>query len=987
MSCRAVRQEMMLCVNVPGGDISGYAATTDWQVFPFAEPVMADRVRAVSTVCTAEGNNYYFQLAEVQIYGTAEQEEVPESSILPVLDFSSSKTAAESLSAANLVDGDLSNFWSTAPSTVAMPASPGYFDLTFAAPSVITQVHMMPRVVDGTPTCFPSAFKFQYALGDSAWTDVPNGAFSGHTTDTQWQNITLPTPVKADKLRVIGTTLDADPHGNYYFQLAEVQVLGYADGEVPPAKAYGETYYVSDAVSTTGLTEQTLHEEAVYVGCEDNGSKIVFTNVDFGEDQTLSIEMGVAGWHGELRNFTWEDAVLDVYLDNLASAPVAKVYVDYDEESYEQTVAIEPHAADFAREISGIHNLIISFRGDKTAFCWMRLSTEDAAPNVIELREQAYLENQPDLNQLIDLMSDTWGGTDMLGRKIETNETGESTYEEDKIVGMFVWDWFIRDQPVRNVEEILKTPNGLNGYPAGGANYAWGESVYGFYQSYDEWVIRQQGELLADAGVDVIFFDTTNLDWTFKSGYLKFFKVYNDMLNDGAKMPKISFILPFSPNGYTTRDLVSLYENIYEKGLYEECWFYWNGKPLILNGAASSNPAYINDFFSFKRVTSTYVNKVTNPTDSWAWLELYPQNQYVDSQGRTFMTVGVAQNHNGKRLCAMNAGDDVLGRTMTRNADGTFTRHTEEGALLKGYNFQQQFDRAIETDTDFIFITGWNEWIAGRYENWEGTYMAHPDQYNPEYSRDLEPSKGVLKDAYYCQLVENVRRFKGARPVPTVERFQTVSVDGTFADWADANTYYTYVNNIQDRACNGYVDYYYTNTSGRNDLALAKATMDSEYAYFYVQTMDDMVGMNEESFMQLFLNVDRDAATGWEGYDFMLNRTAPTAETMTLDRCTGGFIWEKAGEATITVTFAEMCAYLGEKETYVSADLTAATVTTTVQHNVFDVNKDGTVDARDITRAQRYYGSDFPDADIDKDGKVTINDLILILNHFTDLFV
>ena len=28
--------------------------------------------------------------------------------------------------------------------------------------------------------------------------------------------------------------------------------------------------------------------------------------------------------------------------------------------------------------------------------------------------------------------------------------------------------------------------------------------------------------------------------------------------------------------------------------------------------------------------------------------------------------------------------------------------------VLKGYNFQQQFDRAIETDTDFIFITGWN---------------------------------------------------------------------------------------------------------------------------------------------------------------------------------------------------------------------------------------------------------------------------------------
>jgi hypothetical protein len=40
------------------------------------------------------------------------------------------------------------------------------------------------------------------------------------------------------------------------------------------------------------------------------------------------------------------------------------------------------------------------------------------------------------------------------------------------------------------------------------------------------------------------------------------------------------------------------------------------------------------------------------------------------------------------------------------------------------------------------------------------------------------------------------------------------------------------------------------------------------------------------------------------------------------------------------------------------------------------------VDQRDITRAQRYYGTNNKDADVDGDGEVTINDFVLILNHY-----
>jgi len=93
------------------------------------------------------------------------------------------------------------------------------------------------------------------------------------------------------------------------------------------------------------------------------------------------------------------------------------------------------------------------------------------------------------------------------------------------------------------------------------------------------------------------------------------------------------------------------------------------------------------------------------------------------------------------------------------------------------------------------------------------------------------------------------------------------------------------------------------------------------------------------------------------------------------------------GQATVSITYTELCAYLADGETFVQADLDAASVTTELKNNRFDVNKDGIVDQRDLTRAQRYFDTDYPDADVNTDGEVNIDDLILILNHFHDEFI
>lgn len=100
----------------------------------------------------------------------------------------------------------------------------------------------------------------------------------------------------------------------------------------------------------------------------------------------------------------------------------------------------------------------------------------------------------------------------------------------------------------------------------------------------------------------------------------------------------------------------------------------------------------------------------------------------------------------------MSAGP-VMGRSYTKDR----SHLGEENSSLWGYNFAEQFEYAPEKDPKVIFVTGWNEWCADRYEPWPEGYSsavtnAFPDQFNDEYSRDLEPSRGALGDNYYYQL-------------------------------------------------------------------------------------------------------------------------------------------------------------------------------------------------------------------------------------------
>ena len=89
------------------------------------------------------------------------------------------------------------------------------------------------------------------------------------------------------------------------------------------------------------------------------------------------------------------------------------------------------------------------------------------------------------------------------------------------------------------------------------------------------------------------------------------------------------------------------------------------------------------------------------------------------------------------------------------------------------------------------------------------------------------------------------------------------------------------------------------------------------------------------------------------------------------------------GTAKATLDDAVVSSYAGQGETYVDVILGKTEATTEVDYLLYDVNHDGVVNQLDLTRAQRYYGTDNAICDVNKDGTVDINDIILILNNYT----
>lgn len=511
-----------------------------------------------------------------------------------------------------------------------------------------------------------------------------------------------------------------------------------------------------------------------------------------------------------------------------------------------------------------------------------------------------------------DIVYNNITATDALDRTLPGwEEVGDP--DEKKYVGIFYWTWHTQQsnhgrRTAYNVSEILKVhPEAIDDHnhpvwPKDANSYFWGEPLYGYYINTDRWVLRKHAELLALAGVDVVIFDCTNGNFTWKESYMALCEVFTEARNDGVKAPQIAFMLAFGPTEGSKQAIEEIYRDLYKPGKFSDLFFMWRGKPLIMAYPDNLSDE-IQNYFTFRPGQPTY-NTGPTRSDHWGWLEVYPQHGYAQkSTGYEQVTVGVAQNWSATRgLTAMNA-PNAFGRSYT-NHSGLI-----EGAdaVNHGHNFQEQWERALKLDPQFIFVTGWNEWIAGRYEMWQQQYNAFPDQFSQERSRDIEPMKGGHGDAYYYQLVANIRRFKGTGRIELPSEEITVSVDGKMDEWEKVTPVYNSPRgNTLHRSHPGWAGIEFSNTTGRNDFTSSRVARDSENIYFLIETAKEITPNSDPGWMWLLIDIDRNRKTGWEGYDFILNRESPTESAITVEVNRGGWEWEKRGEATYKVSGNKM---------------------------------------------------------------------------------
>lgn len=550
-----------------------------------------------------------------------------------------------------------------------------------------------------------------------------------------------------------------------------------------------------------------------------------------------------------------------------------------------------------------------------------------SASNDVELSEYGLPKDS--LYNTNKAMPDTWVFTDGLGRVSLTNaEVGD--VRDDKTVVMFYWDWHEdlgNGNAATNTNELMKLyPDAKNNYNhsawSGTGKYCfWNEPIYGFYRTSDTWVLRRQSELLANLGVDAIVNDNTNGSFTWRNGYLPLYEEWLNAQTDGVDVPKISFMFPFVDTQSTYNQLLgagdqSIYGDIYSTDKYQSLWFYWDDKPLLIGPNAAISDDIKEQFTWRTGQADYYFTSEPMLLGSWGWLSTYPQVSYSAEKRDYYMkqyeqiTVGVACNHDYRthHLSAMNAGKYIMGRSYTSTYED---RYENEGsdASLYGYFFSEQFDYALKQDPEVVFITGWNEWHAWRQATpWgaDGVTNALVDQFDNEYSRDLEPTKGELKDHYYYLAANYIRKYKGCNPIPTPSLAQTIDMTAGYKQWENVAPYYaSYIGNTDDRDSDGYGSNrknqtHYTETSGRNDIIGAQVARDDEYVYFHVECADNITSYTDSLWMNLYIDSDQENQ-GWETFDYVINKSPASEKTLVLEKFIDGYASEKVADVEYSV--------------------------------------------------------------------------------------
>ena len=521
-------------------------------------------------------------------------------------------------------------------------------------------------------------------------------------------------------------------------------------------------------------------------------------------------------------------------------------------------------------------------------------------------------------------------GTDALNRTF-TSTNGKKT-DKTRYTGMFFYLTLGNHANHNGIYDVDKITNGETNHsafayvnsdetPVGGAHF-WGEPIWGYYRSSDPWVIRRQLEMLTLAGLDFICFDVTNAV-TYDTTVTEILNAALEYQQQGWDVPKFMFYCnngTYQKNNIvyknTARGVIEhLYDTFYTQSKYASLWFAPEGKPLITKqygdtwDTSVSKEKTLANYFQFK--TSQWPTE-SKKSNAIPWVDFkYPQEVHDG-----WMNVSPAQH--SKTVAMSDVGSNPgrgydFSRWTGGYWGGYWTNANDSNYVAQGRNYDQQWDTVYNNDSslNYVFITQWNEWIAGKQATTadssigRGNYLMC-DNYSEEYSRDLEPSKTDIGDNFYMQTIQNIRSYAYTDPVKYKNQGVQIDISNFDASqWSAVKTVYKdFAGDAIERdypVLDGSYNLY--DNSNRNDIVTTYVCRDNTYVYFRVETKEDITEYTDgdRNWMNILIKTENGGNNSLHGYQYCINYLKNGNKTMVVKRSsTGG--WDQAGLGDIYVS-------------------------------------------------------------------------------------
>lgn len=494
--------------------------------------------------------------------------------------------------------------------------------------------------------------------------------------------------------------------------------------------------------------------------------------------------------------------------------------------------------------------------------------------------------------------------TDALGRVLPTSaEAGLP--KEGKYVGLFYSLWTVGSTCDVDNSKVMAT----NPYkPNFGGRWGfcwWTEPETGYHRADDVWQIRRDMYYFAMAGVDFLYFDMTN-GYLYEDAMTVFLDTCLQMRAEGQMTP---YLVPWCFGTATPGhgDTGKFYEMFMTQEKYKDLWFHWEGKPLALIKCLDDG--------SFPILEDEYYKDKLTFRKSWVmpnakYSEGYWSDNNVVNFGYGYGYRDKASRKNAECIGIGCAGfaNFGQGRSGSLSAKQYLDSFLETDTMGQGLVFEDAFEQVMKKnpECEVLLISRWNEWVAQNFTDPadRGTDTGFVDQFNAEFSRDIEPMKGGYTDNYFYQMCSIIRRFKGVLPADGISGAHTMTETdpAVFENWETVSPVYTdFANDTTHRDhkdTTGRI--HYVDTTGRNDIVESRITADGANLYLYARAAGELTSYKDKNWMLLFIDADADKTTGWEGYDYLVNYEVVSDTVTTLCAYKDG-VWQEIGTVAYAV--------------------------------------------------------------------------------------